>query len=96
MSAKVDDESSGFGGIAPPASTVHERPSYGGTCYSDFTPGQWLTVTEYNGRSIVETKTLSESTSGQVYAHVIDGFVQREAFPTSVSLVSVVSYAYRC
>ncbi|KAL9078319.1 MAG: hypothetical protein Q9157_002750 [Trypethelium eluteriae] len=76
-------QTSGFDGIAPPASVVHERPSYGGTCYSDFTSGQRLTVTEYNGQSLVEAKTLSQSSPGQVYAHVIDGMVQQEVLPTS-------------
>lgn len=78
---------SGFGGIAPPASIIHERPSYGGTCYSDFTSNQWLTVTEYNGQSVVGTKTWSQSTSGQVYAHVIDGLVSQEVLQTSVRLL---------
>ena len=64
---------------------MHERPSYGGTCYSEFTSGQWLTVTEYNGNSVIGTKTLSESTVGQVYAHVIDGVVSQGVLQTSVS-----------
>ncbi|KAI9655084.1 MAG: hypothetical protein M1821_005567 [Bathelium mastoideum] len=62
---------------------MHERPSYGGTCYSDFTSRQWLTVTEYNEKSMIGTKTLLESTSGQVYAHVIDGLVPQRALQTS-------------
>ncbi|GAB7348411.1 hypothetical protein MBLNU459_g6842t3 [Dothideomycetes sp. NU459] len=82
---------SGFSGIAPPRSIDHARPSYGGTCYSGFTSGQWLTVTEYDASSLIGTKTLSQTVEGQVYAHVIDGLVGQGVLQTSSSTPASVS-----
>ncbi|KAL1306931.1 hypothetical protein AAFC00_005573 [Neodothiora populina] len=70
--------------VHPPASTVDkQRPVYGGLCFSEFLADVSLTVVEYNKTGIVQTQTVPFSTSGQVYAHIIDGYVSKDALTTT-------------
>lgn len=51
------------------------RSAYGGTCYSDLSSGQTLTVTGYDTASVTATFTwVASVTNAQVYAHPIDGY----------------------
>ncbi|CAJ2503863.1 Uu.00g112570.m01.CDS01 [Anthostomella pinea] len=61
--------------LAPPSTPVDaNRPAYGGTCYSDWTLGQFASVSGYGPSSFTGMVLASATvTPFQVYAHVIDG-----------------------
>ncbi|EHY54128.1 hypothetical protein ABEF92_008281 [Exophiala dermatitidis] len=62
------------------------RSAYGGTCYSDLSSGQTLTVTGYDTASVTATFTwVASVTNAQVYAHPIDGYQEILATQTSSS-----------
>lgn len=72
---------SGFG-FHPPDTSTPGRPGYGGTCFSDILS---QTVTQYDNSS--SSGVMIFSTTGQAYAHPIDGFaLQTPASAISVSL----------
>lgn len=76
---------SGYAVNFPSATADPQRPAYGGLCFSDFTAGTSLTVVEYNATAMMQTQTVPFSTSGQVFAHIIDGYATKHALATSGS-----------
>ncbi|KAF2849009.1 hypothetical protein T440DRAFT_400135, partial [Plenodomus tracheiphilus IPT5] len=66
---------SGYSFADPATPSIRDRPYYGGTCYSDFSLSQTVTVTKYDaeGRTYVEP-WVETTTTDQAFAHPIDGF----------------------
>ncbi|KAL2436947.1 hypothetical protein ABEF95_015577 [Exophiala dermatitidis] len=91
---EVESWSSSYIACCPSSYQLHNpdvlvdstRSAYGGTCYSDLTSGQTLTVTGYDTASMTATFTwVASVTNAQVYAHPIDGFQAILATQTSSS-----------
>ena len=61
-------------GFAPPSISTPGRPAYGGTCYSNIIS---TSITQYDNSS--SSGVMYFSTSGQAYAHPIDGFALETA-----------------
>ncbi|KAH7357626.1 hypothetical protein BKA66DRAFT_394384, partial [Pyrenochaeta sp. MPI-SDFR-AT-0127] len=72
---------SGYKLHAPLTPKVRDRPAYGGTCYSDFSLSQTVTVLKYDslGETNVEPWVATVSPA-QAFAHPIDGFAK--SFPS--------------
>ncbi|KAI8934303.1 hypothetical protein NX059_009042 [Plenodomus lindquistii] len=66
---------SGYSFADPATPSIRDRPYYGGTCYSEFTLSQTVTVTKYDaeGRTNIEP-WVATTTTDQAFAHPIDGF----------------------
>lgn len=79
-------QSSGYAVHFPDTTVDSDRPAYGGLCFSGFTAGTTLTVVQYNSTGVMQTATLPFSTSGQVFAHIIDGYATQHVAAISVSL----------
>lgn len=69
-------------GFHPPDTSTPGRPGYGGTCFSDILS---QIVTQYD--NISSSGVMLFSTTGQAYAHPIDGFALET--PASVTSVSI-------
>ncbi|MCJ1261364.1 hypothetical protein MMC22_001228 [Lobaria immixta] len=76
---------SGFG-FHPPDTSTPGRPGYGGTCFSDILS---VSVTQYDNSS--SSGVMLFSTSGQAYAHPIDGFALQTTTPSKVTVVSTAA-----
>lgn len=70
-------------GFHPPDTSTPGRPGYGGTCYSDILS---TSITQYDNSS--SSGVMFFSTSGQAYAHPIDGF----ALETGSTVSLIVSF----
>lgn len=66
--------------LATATSAPSDRPGFSGTCYRDIIS---TTVTQYDNSSLIGTITFS--TSGQAYAHPLDGFAMERPATTQVS-----------
>jgi hypothetical protein len=73
----------------PTASSLSNRPAYGGTCYSDIST---VVVTAYDNSSAIATSTWAASVSGaQAYALVIEGYAAANATSGNGIFASSVS-----
>ncbi|MCJ1330887.1 hypothetical protein MMC10_007574 [Thelotrema lepadinum] len=70
-------------GLHPPDTSTPGRPAYGGTCYSNLLS---VSVTQYDNSS--SSGVMLFSTSGQAYAHPIDGFALSVSTSTNSSSTS--------
>ncbi|KAK8170098.1 hypothetical protein IWX90DRAFT_198306 [Phyllosticta citrichinensis] len=76
---------SGFNLTLPASTAVSTRPFYGGTCYSDFTVGDTITVAKYDSTSLSTTIPFTPKSTDQAFGHPIDGFVRGAVIATATS-----------
>lgn len=82
---------SGFNLTLPATTAVSTRPFYGGTCYSDFTVGDTITVAKYASTSLSATIPFTPKSTDQAFAHPIDGFIRGAAIATATGSSSGAS-----
>ncbi|KAK7547198.1 hypothetical protein IWX49DRAFT_591231 [Phyllosticta citricarpa] len=73
----------GFHLTLPPTTAVSTRPFYGGTCYSDFTLGDTVTVAKYDSSSFSASIPFTPKATDQAFGHPIDGFALGAIIPTA-------------
>ncbi|KAI0481030.1 hypothetical protein GGR56DRAFT_688448 [Xylariaceae sp. FL0804] len=80
---------SGYELHLPDTTSDSKRSAYGGTCYSQLTVSQTLTVTAFDSASATATvEWVASTTPAQVFGHVIDGFKLEEETSSNSALSS--------